>query len=118
MLERLGAFVRSFLLAAEDQYDAALRIELDDHVGTFIRDPDVVVSVDADGVGEGPGVEVVTDLAKKFSVGGKFEQLCGGGSVGWAGGAAAPGDKDVGFGIDGDAGSFGQVEGGGASERN
>src|SRR5260221_4581363 len=43
VLEGLGAFVGGFLLAAEDHDDAALGIELDDHVRAFVGDPDVVV---------------------------------------------------------------------------
>jgi len=69
VLERLGAFVRGFLLAAEDHDDAAFGIEFDDHVGAFIGDPDVVVLIDLDGVREGPGVEMVADLAEKFPSG-------------------------------------------------
>ena len=39
----------------------------------------------ADGVGEGPGVEVVADLAKVFAVGVELEELGGGRPVGRAG---------------------------------
>jgi hypothetical protein len=116
MLERLGAFVGGFLLAAEDHHDAALRIELDDHVGAFVGDPDVVFFIDANGMREGPGVEVVADFAEKFSVGGEFEELRGGGSVGWPGGVAAGEDEDVAFGVDRDAYGFAEVEVGGQLE--
>ncbi len=110
MLERLGAFVGGLLLAAEDHHDAALRIELDDHVGAFVGNPDVVFLVDANRMRERPGVEVVADFAEEFSVGSEFEELGGGGSVGWAGGAATGEDEDVTFGIDSDAYGFAEVQ--------
>src|SRR6266581_1239090 len=59
VLERLGTFVGGFLLAAENHDDAAFGVELDDHVGAFVGGPNVVVPIDFDGVGEGPGVEMV-----------------------------------------------------------
>src|SRR2546422_4816398 len=109
VLERLGAFVGGFLLATEDHHDAAFGIELDNHVGAFVGDPDVVVLIDFDGVGEGPGVEVVADFAEEFSVGSKFEELRGSGGVGGAGGVAAREDEDVAFRIDGDTGGFAEI---------
>src|ERR1700687_294067 len=116
MPERLGSFVGGFLLAAEDHRDAALRIELDDHVGALVGNPDVVSLVDADGMREGPGVKVVADLAKEFSVRGKFEELCGGGAVGGTRGVATREDEDVALGVDGDADGFAEVEIGGELE--
>src|SRR5678816_2670193 len=44
------SFIRSFLLAAKYHFDAAFRIELDDHVGAFVHGPDVVVAIDSHGV--------------------------------------------------------------------
>ncbi len=99
MLERLGAFVGGFLFAAEDHDDAALGIELDDHVGAFVGDPNVVFFIDAHGMGEGPSVEVVANLAKELSVRGKFEKLSRGGSVGGTAGVAAREDEDVSLGV-------------------
>jgi len=110
MLQRGGAFVGSFLLAAEDHEYAAFGIELDDHVRAFVGDPDVVVFVDFDGVGEGPGVEMVADLPDEFSVGGEFEELRGCGSKRGAGGIAARENEDVAFGIYGNADGFAEVE--------
>src|ERR1700674_4353795 len=110
VLERLGAFVRGFLLAAEDHDDAAFGIELDDHVGAFVGDPDVVVLIDLDGVGEGPGIEMVADLAEKFSVGGELEELRGARAIGGTCAVATREDEDVAFGIHGDAGGFAEVE--------
>src|SRR5207245_1890458 len=94
---------------AKDQDDAAFGIELDHHVGTFIRDPDVVVLVDFDGMSEGPGVEMMADFAEKFSVGRKFEELRGSGTVGGAGRVAAGEDEDMAFRIDGNAGGFAEI---------
>ncbi len=116
MLERLGAFVGGFLFAAEDHDDAALGIELDDHVGAFVGDPNVVFFIDAHGMGEGPSVEVVANLAKELSVRGKFEKLSRGGSVGGTAGVAAREDEDVALGVDGDADGFAEVEVGGQLE--
>ena len=110
MLQRAGAFVGGFLLAAEDHDHAAGRVELDDHVRAFVGDPDVVVFIDADGVGEGPGVEVVADLAEVVAVGVELEELRGGCAVGGAGGVAAGEDEDVALGVDGYAGSFAEVD--------
>jgi hypothetical protein len=93
-----------------------LRIELDDHVGAFVGDPDVVFFIDANGMGEGPSVETVTDFAEEFSFGREFEEVGGGGSVGWAGGVAAGEYEDVTFGVDGDADGFAEVKVGGQLE--
>src|SRR5713226_9063397 len=110
VLERLGGFVGGLLFAAEDHDDAAFKVELDDHVGAFVGDPDVVVLVDFHGLGEGPGVEVVADLADEFSVGSKLEELRGAGCIGRAGAVAAREDEDVAFGIDGDASDFAEMD--------
>jgi hypothetical protein len=87
-----------------------LRIELDDHVGAFVGDPNVVFAIDANGMREGPGIEVVADFSEKFSIGGEFEKLGGGGSVSGAGGIAAGEDENVAFGVDGDAYGFAKVQ--------
>src|SRR5260370_39529150 len=93
-------------------------MELDDHVGAFVGDPDVVVTVDSNGVSERPSVEIVADLAEEFSVRAKFEELGGGGSVGGATGVAARGDEDGALGGGGDAHSFAEIKGGGGAEEN
>ena len=110
VFERLGAFVRGFLLAAEDHDDAAFGIEFDDHVGAFVSYPNVVVLVDLNGMGEGPGVEMLADLAEKFSVGGEFEELRGRAAVGGTAAVATRENEDVAFGIHGDAGGFTEME--------
>ena len=105
-----GAFVGGLLLAPEDHDDAACGVELDDHVGAFVGDPDVVLWIDSDGVREGPCVEVVPDLAKVGAVGGELEELCGACAVGGASGVAAREDEDVPFGVDRDAGGLAKVD--------
>ena len=110
MLERLGAFVGGFLLASEHHHDVALGIELDHHVGALVGDPDVVVLVDAHGVRERPGVEVVADLANIFAVRAEFQKLRGAGRVGRSGGVAARENEDVSLGIDGHAGDFAEIQ--------
>src|SRR5260370_36541319 len=91
-------------------------MELDDHVGAFVGDPDVVVTVDSNGVSERPSVEIVADLAEEFSVRAKFEELGGGGSVGGATGVAAREGEDVALGVDGDSHSFAEREVGGEAD--
>ncbi len=61
-------------------------------------------------MGEGPGVEVVADLAEVLAVGGELEELGGGCAVGGTGGVAAGEDEDVAFGVDGYAGGFAEVD--------
>ena len=104
------ALVGSFLLAAEDHRDPSLRIELDHHVGAFVSDPDVVLGVDFDAVGIGPGVEVVADLTQKLAIGIEFQKLCGGRAVRRPDGIAdARENEDVFFGIHGDAGNLAEI---------
>src|SRR5207248_4847218 len=110
MLQRLGTFVGSFLLAAENKRDAAFGSELDHHVRALVGHPDVVVLVDFHGVGKGPSVKMMAHLADEFSVWGKLEQLRRGGTVGWSGGAAARKYKNVPFGIDRDSRGFAKIK--------
>src|SRR5206468_11741580 len=88
----------------------AFRTEFDDHVGTLVSHPDVVLPVDFDGVRVAPRIEVMADLANVFSIGIELEQLRGRGAVGRPRGAAAREDKDVAPGIDRDAGDFSEIE--------
>jgi hypothetical protein len=117
MFERAGALIRGFLLASENHDDSALWVELNDHVGAFVGHPDVVFAINANGMREGPGVEIVADLAKKVSVGREFEELGSGCSVGRAGGVAAGEDEDVAFGVDRHTDGFAEVKVGGELEK-
>ena len=65
--------------------------------------------IDAHGMRERPGVEIVADLAQELSVGVELEQLRGRGTVGRACGVAARKDEDMLLGIDGDAGDLAEV---------
>src|ERR1700682_2282330 len=47
-----GGRLNGFSLSAKQHDHASFRIELDDHVRTFIHAPDVVLSIDAHGVSE------------------------------------------------------------------
>src|SRR5712671_4129998 len=89
MLERLSSFVGSLLFAAEQHHDPARRIELDDHVRTLVRGPNVVMPVDSDGVGERPRVQVVADFANERAIGAELQKLRGGRGVRRSGGIAA-----------------------------
>src|SRR5712692_3099413 len=101
MLQGCGALIGSFLLAAKHQDDAAFRIEFDDHVRAL---------VDLHGVGEGPGVKIVANLAEKLAVRGEFQELRGARGVGRASGIAASEDEDVSLGIDSHAGNFTEID--------
>jgi hypothetical protein len=72
MAQRLGTLVRRFLLSAKHHHHAACGVEFDDHVRALIRDPEVVVLVHLHRVRERPGIQVVSDLAKEFSVDGEL----------------------------------------------
>src|ERR1700722_5017 len=109
MLERLGAFIRSFLLTAEHHHNPAFRVEFDHHVRTFVRNPDVVLGVDLYRMTEGPCVEVVADFANELAVGTELEQLRCSGSVSRPGRVATRQGKYVAFGIYGHAGHLSQV---------
>src|ERR1700722_203367 len=82
MLERLRALVRGLLFASEHHQHVALGIELDHHVRTLVRDPDVVFRIDFYRVPERPRVEMVVNLADELAVWAKFEQLRCGSSIG------------------------------------
>src|SRR5690242_16978375 len=81
MFQWLCAFVRSFLLTAKDHGHAPLGIELDDHVGALVGDPDVVVLVDLHRVRKRPRIEVMPDLTYELSLRTKLQKLRGACSV-------------------------------------
>ena len=89
MFQRPGFFGGGFLLAAEHHGHAARGSEFDDHVRTFVGDPDVVLIVDLDRVRIGPGVKVVANLSHKCSIRLELQQLRGACAVGWAGTVAS-----------------------------
>ena len=109
-LERRRFPVRCFLLAPEHHRDTAPGVELDHHVRSLVRDPDVVVRVHAYGMAERPGVQVLADLAHEISFGIELEQLRRGGGVGRARGVAARQDEDVPLRVHRDAGDFAQIQ--------
>jgi len=108
--ERAGAFVGGLLLAPEDHRHAAIRRELDHHVGAFVGYPDVVLPVDSHRMREAPRIEIVADLAQEFAVGAELEQLRRRRAVGGSRGVAARKDKDMPLGIDGHARGFAEIE--------
>ena len=101
MLQRTGAFVGSLLLAPEDHHDPAFGAELDDHIRTLVRDPDVVFLVDLDGVCIAPRIKVVTNFANVISFCIELKQLRRSGAIGRPRCAAARKDEDVPLRIDG-----------------
>src|SRR5579862_1786871 len=62
------ARINCFRLAPHHHRDAALRVELDHLVAAAIDDPDVVLRVDADGLGNQETVHTNSHFAKIFSV--------------------------------------------------
>src|SRR5579862_8093222 len=86
---------------AEHHHHAPLRIELDDQVGPFVDDPDVVLGIDAHRVRELKAVKPLAYLAQVFAVLVELEK---------AGVGAARVDKDVPLGIGGYADCFAQVQ--------
>src|SRR5882762_203235 len=110
MLERLGSFVGGFQLAAENHGDLACRIELDDHVRTLVRGPNVVSFVDSDRVRERPRVQVMADLANERAIGAEFQKLRRSRSIGRPRGIAARVDKNMSLGIDGYTGGLAEIQ--------
>src|ERR1700722_957691 len=68
MLEGFGALVRGLLFASEHHHHVALGVELDDHVRTLVRHPDIVFWIDFYRVPERPRVEMVSNLADELAV--------------------------------------------------
>jgi hypothetical protein len=110
--------VRGFLLAAEHHHDPAVGIELDHHVRALVDGPDVIVFVDADGVGEGPRVEVMTDLAHELPVGVELQQLRRGGAVGRPACPTTGENEHVAFRIDRDPRHFTEIDVGGSLRKS
>ena len=107
---RLGAVGR-LLAAAEDPLDATRSIEADDHVRALVDRPDVVVPVDAHGVGERPPVEVLADLANELAGWRELQELRRHRAEGGPGGAARPGKhEDPSLRVDRDARHFTEVD--------
>src|SRR4029077_9916443 len=103
-------------LSAEGHLDVAVRVELNDHSGTFVNHPDIVVLIDADGVREGSGVVIRSPQLYKLQVLVELEQLGGRATTRTAAGASARIHKQVALGILGN--SFGFTEGvAGSGER-
>src|SRR5262249_54025154 len=96
-----GKAVHHFRPSAEHHYDAAFRIELDDHVRSFTHAPDVVVAVDADGMRKFEPVQSGADLPDVITVLIELEQ---------PGIAASRVDENVPFGVCGHADTFAQIQ--------
>ena len=64
-------------LSAEHHFDHAIRVELDDHSGTLVNHPHVVVLIDADGVRERRGVVIRAPQLDEFQVFVELEQFRG-----------------------------------------
>src|SRR5579863_3767607 len=59
---------------AESHDYPALGIELDDHIGSLIHDPDIVMWIDLHGVRVNEAIQTLADLARESSVGVEFEE--------------------------------------------
>ena len=85
----------------QHHHHASGRVELDDHVGAFVDGPDVVLRIDADGVGELEAVQPFADFANEVARLVELEQ---------AGVLAARVDEHVALGIGRDADAFAQIK--------
>jgi hypothetical protein len=59
-----GPLQPGFRLFAESHDDTTLRVELDDHIGSFINQPDVVSGIHTDRMSHLEAVQTLTDLAQ------------------------------------------------------
>ena len=64
-------------LATERHSDHAVRVEFNNHPGTLVNHPHVVVLIHANGMGEGRSVVIRPPLLDEFIVFVEFEKLCG-----------------------------------------
>jgi len=103
------ALVGSFGLTAEDPGHSPLRVEAHHHIGAFVGDPNIVVTIDANRMRKGPGVQIPADFAHILACGIEFEQLRSGCPVRRAAAVAARQHKHVFFGVDRDAGDFAEI---------
>src|SRR5262249_2552041 len=60
--------------AAQQEGNAALGVELDDHVRHLIDNPDVVLRIDADLLGEQERIDILADLANELAVAIELQQ--------------------------------------------
>jgi hypothetical protein len=118
MLERTSALVGNLLPASEDHQHSAFRTELDDHIRTFIRDPDVVLLIDFYGMSKAPCVQTMADLPNVFSIGVELEQLRCRCSIGGSGRAATREDENVPFGVDRHASASPKYRSGGSLKKS
>ncbi len=110
MAKGMGALVGGLRFAAEDPGHPALRIEADDHVRALVRRPQVALRVEADRVGEAPGIEVVADLPDEAAVRVEFQQLRRRRAVGGAGGVSPGKHHHMTVGADRHPGGFSEID--------
>ena len=97
-----------FRPVADHHHDPPRRIELDDHVGPLVHGPDVVLRIDAHGVGKLEAVVALAEFADVDSVLIELEQA----RVG-----AAREDKYVSLGVRGHAHGLAHIQAGGELEK-
>ena len=115
-----STFSHGFVSASADSFlrpktirHAARLVELDDHVGSLVDRPDVVVLVDAHAVRERPAVESLSDLADELALRPELEQLRRRRRERWTARAVrSREDEDVSFRVDRHAGDFAEVHAG------
>ena len=101
--------VGRFLPPAEHHHRMAFLVELDHHVGAFVHDPEIVVSVDTDAVRVAEPVEVLPPLAQIASVLVELEDLGGDGAKERPADVRARRHEHVTSGIDGHRSHLAQV---------
>src|ERR1700736_4682020 len=67
-IRRAHRIVDRLRFSAQGHHNAALGIKLDDHVGPFVHDPDVVLRVDAHGMRLDKPIKSLPDFADVLSV--------------------------------------------------
>src|SRR5215470_6778911 len=87
-----------------------LGAKLDDHVRALVGNPDIVRSINLDGVRIRPSVQVVTNLSQELALSIELQQLCRSGSVSRAGRVATRENENVSLGIDRHSSSFPEIE--------
>src|SRR5215831_408136 len=110
VLQWRGTLVRRLLLATKHHVDPTFGRELDHHIRALVGHPNVVMTVDLNGVCEGPRIQVTTDLPNESTVGTKLEELCCGRGISGASRVTTRESKHVSPGIECNTADFTKIQ--------